>query len=415
MSDLSQLQKRFESFCQQSLNLNMTRGKPSPEQLDLSNGMLTCVNENHIKAYHTDYRNYSVPQLLTGIPEVKELFGKTLQVNPEKIIVGGNASLNLMYDTVVRCLLYTLPGGETPWINQSPIKFLCPVPGYDRHFNICQSLGIEMINIPLTGHGPDMDKVESLVASDPSIKGIWCVPKYSNPTGETYSDEVVERLAAMPTAASDFRIFWDNAYAFHHLYDKQDVLKDILKTCASYGNDDRVFMFASTSKMTFAGGGISFFISNDANLHWFKTIMANQTIGYDKINMLRHVHFLQTPEGIEQLMAKHAAILQPKFDMVDETLSHELGDSGYFASWRKPRGGYFISFDTHPGCAQKIVDKAAQAGVKLTNAGATFPYGKDPDDKNIRIAPSFPAVDDIQKATEILAVVTKLVILTNQS
>lgn len=415
MSDLSQLQKRFESFCQQSLNLNMTRGKPSPEQLDLSNGMLTCVNENHIKAYHTDYRNYSVPQLLTGIPEVKELFGKTLQVDPEKIIVGGNASLNLMYDTVVRCLLYTLPGGETPWINQSPIKFLCPVPGYDRHFNICQSLGIEMINIPLTGHGPDMDKVESLVASDPSIKGIWCVPKYSNPTGETYSDEVVERLAAMPTAASDFRIFWDNAYAFHHLSDKQDVLKDILKTCVSYGNDDRVFMFASTSKMTFAGGGISFFISNDANLHWFKTIMANQTIGYDKINMLRHVHFLQTPEGIEQLMAKHAAILQPKFDMVDETLSHELGDSGYFASWRKPRGGYFISFDTHPGCAQKIVDKAAQAGVKLTNAGATFPYGNDPDDKNIRIAPSFPSVDDIQKATEILAVVTKLVILTNQS
>jgi DNA-binding transcriptional MocR family regulator len=411
MSELTQLKEAYQTYLKANLNLDMTRGKPSSEQLDLSMALLNDVSAKDFGKGAKDYRNYSVPGLLTGLPEMKRLFADVLDVDADQIVVGGNSSLNLMYDTLVRALLHSLPGDVLPWGKSHKIKFLCPVPGYDRHFNICQSLDIEMINVPMIGSGPDMDMVEELVANDPLIKGMWCVPKYSNPTGETYSDETVTRLARMRTAAPDFRVFWDNAYAVHHLTSEHDKLANIFTACKKYGTTDRVFMFASTSKITFAGGGVSVFVSSCKNVTWFTKQMANQTIGYDKINQLRHLNFFENAKGLHQLMDKHAAILSPKFNEVDKVLTHELGKNSQYATWNKPNGGYFISFDTHPGCASKIVKMAADAGVKLTKAGATFPYGKDPHDCNIRIAPSLPSVAEIKQAMEVLSVVTKIVTL----
>ena len=411
VDELSVLRKKYQEYLHMDLNLDMTRGKPGSDQLDLSSEMLNILDYKDFGLGAKDYRNYSVPALLSGIPECKDLFSEMLAIPASQIVIGGNSSLNLMYDTIVRAFLYTMPNGVAPWGKLSKIKFLCPVPGYDRHFNICQSLGIEMVNIPMTNDGPDMEIVEQLVSNDSSIKGMWCVPKYSNPTGVTYSDEVVDRLAAMSVAADDFRIFWDNAYAVHHLNNSHDQLKDIFEAAKNHGNEDRVFMYASTSKVTYAGGGVAALVSSSANLEWFLSQMKNQTIGYDKINQLRHVKFFAKCGGVAQLMESHKKILAPKFNEVDKVLSQELGREGCYANWNNPNGGYFISYDTLPGCAAKIVDMSAKAGVKLTKAGATFPYGVDLEDKNIRIAPSLPSVTEIHNAISILALVTKIVTL----
>ncbi len=412
MSELNTLKKQYNDYLNENLNLDMTRGKPSAQQLDLSNDIMNVLGRSGFCSQDGfDCRNYSTPNLLAGLPEAKTLFAKALGVNdPNNIVVGGNSSLALMYDTVSWAMLHVLPGGTKPWSKQGKIKFLTPVPGYDRHFGICESLGIEMINVPLLGDGPDMDLVEKLVREDDSIKGIWCVPKYSNPSGETYSDETVKRLANLDAKADDFRIFWDNAYAIHDLHGKQDKLADIFSLAHDI-KKNQIFMYASTSKITYAGAGVAVFVGNKANVEWFLNVMKYKTIGYDKINQLRHVEFFENHRSIEAHMQLHSDILSPKFNKVDEVLTRILGTDGEFATWTKPNGGYFISFDTKPGLASKVVKLAAEAGVKLTKAGATFPYGKDPEDKNIRIAPSLPNIQEIEKATEILATVTKMVAL----
>lgn len=410
-SELTQLKARYQSFINQGLKLDMTRGKPCVEQLNLSDELLNNLNHQDVVAA-PDYRNYSPPDLLTGLPEIKALFASVLGIAADQIIVGGNSSLNLMYDTIIKALIYKLPEQSKNWLEQGKIKFLCPTPGYDRHFAICESCGIEMITVPLTGKGPDMDQIENLVANDSSIKGVWCVPKYSNPTGESYSHDTIKRLATMKTAASDFRIFWDNAYAVHHL-DIQDQVEilDILNECNKADNANRVFMFASTSKISYAGAGVAIIAANKGNYDWLVQHLKAQTIGHDKINQLRHLKLLQNKDIFTQHMVKHAAILKPKFDIVNKVLSAELGTNGKFAKWHEPKGGYFISFDSQPGLAKKIVQMAQDAGVKLTNAGATYPYGKDPNDCNIRIAPSLPTVSELTLATEVLAIVTKIATL----
>jgi len=391
---------RYDAFRSQNLNLNMTRGKPSPEQLDLSAPMLRLLGpEDCAAADGTDCRNYGV---LEGLPECRALFGAYLGVEPDEVLIGGNASLNLMWDAIVRAMLKGVPGGSGPW-SREKVKFLCPAPGYDRHFNICQGLDIEMITVPMDGDGPVMERVERLVAEDASIKGMWCVPRYSNPTGITYSDEVVDALARMRCAAPDFRIFWDNAYQGHHLVENPEPLKNILTACKAAGNPDRVLIFGSTSKMTFAGGGVSAMACSRTNLTDTLKHLFNQTIGFDKLNQLRHVRFFRDLDGLERHMARHRALLKPKFDVVDEVLTAELGGSD-LARWTKPDGGYFISLDTRPGLAAEVVRLADEAGVKLTAAGATYPYGHDPDGCNIRIAPSFPSLDRLRTATEVLAV-----------
>ena len=408
---IAQLESHLQTFLKENLSLDMTRGKPCAEQLSLSDELLHNLDHQQVVT-PTDYRNYSIPKLLTGLTEMKTLMAEVLDIQASQIIIGGNSSLNLMYDTIIKALVHPLPSQAQSWSQQGKIKFLCPTPGYDRHFSICQSFGIEMINVPLTGHGPDMDVVEKLVAEDKSIKGMWCVPKYSNPTGESYSDETISRLAQMTTAASDFRIFWDNAYAVHHLdMSNQDHIANILSECDKAANPDRVFMFASTSKITYAGAGVSLVAANENNIKWLTEHLKMQTIGHDKINQLRHLKLLKDKETFLTHMAKHAEILKPKFDIVDHVLTKELGSDGQFATWHKPKGGYFISFNSKAGLAKKIVDLAQQAGVKLTNAGATFPYGKDPQDCNIRIAPSLPSTQELEKATEVLAVITKLATL----
>ncbi|WP_371364649.1 Putative aminotransferase [Sporomusa rhizae] len=403
---LSSLSHSYEEVQAQKLKLDMSRGKPCPEQLDLSAGLMNCLSGADYKAANgTDCRNYGG---LDGIPETKELLAWFLEVRPEEVIVGGNSSLTMMYDLIAKAMLHKIPGSQAPWSKLPQVKFLCPSPGYDRHFAICENLGIEMITINYQSDGPDMDEVEKLVATDPAIKGIWCVPKYSNPTGITYSDAVVKRLAAMPTKATDFRIFWDNAYTVHHLTDTRAPLLNILEACRQAGNPDRVFEFTSTSKISFPGAGIAMLASSEANVNWLKKQINIQTIGPDKLNQLRHVRFFKDQAGIENHMRKHAAILKPKFDLVLEILESKLGDKN-LASWSKPQGGYFISLDTLPGCAQKVVAKAAAAGVMLTPAGATFPYGKDPEDKNIRISPSFPPLSELQQAMELLTLCIELV------
>ncbi|MFG1615237.1 aminotransferase class I/II-fold pyridoxal phosphate-dependent enzyme [Nonomuraea wenchangensis] len=393
-------QRDYDALVQRGLSLDLTRGKPSPRQLDLSDDLLKLPT-SYRAADGTDGRNYGN---LQGLAELRELFAPLLQVPAGQLVVGGNASLALMHDTVVHALLSPVPGAERRWVEEPEITFLCPVPGYDRHFTICERLGIKMVPVPMTADGPDMDVVERLVAGDASVKGMWCVPKYSNPTGAVYSDETVRRLATMPTAAPDFRIFWDNAYAVHHLTDSPVELADLLALAAEAGNPDRVFVYASTSKVTLAGSGVSFFGSSPANVEWFLRNTAKQSIGPDKINQLRHVEFLRDPAGVEAHMRKHAALIGPKFELVDKVLSERLGG---LASWTSPKGGYFISLDV-PHAAE-VVAKAKAAGIALTPAGATHPYGKDPEDRTIRIAPTYPELEELEQAIEGLAVCVRLV------
>ncbi|MDO4454613.1 MAG: aminotransferase [Eubacteriales bacterium] len=403
----SELEARFEEVKAKGLKLDMSRGKPSAAQLDLSMEMMDVLNSSsNLKCEEgIDCRNYGV---LDGIREAKQLLADMMEVSAENVIIYGNSSLNVMFDTVARSMTHGVMG-STPWAKLDKVKFLCPVPGYDRHFAITEYFGIEMINVPMTPAGPDMDMVERLVREDESIKGIWCVPKYSNPQGITYSDETVRRFAQLQPAAKDFRIYWDNAYGIHHLYeDKQDYLPEILLECKKAGNPDMVYKFCSTSKVSFPGSGIAAIAASKDNLINIRKQMTIQTIGHDKLNQLRHVRFYKDIHGMVEHMKKHADILRPKFETVLDVLERELGGLG-IGSWIRPRGGYFISFDALPGCAKAIVAKAKEAGVVMTNAGATFPYGKDPDDSNIRIAPSFPTPEELAMAAEIFVLSVKLV------
>jgi len=387
---LEDSKSRLDKFKHLKLDLNMTRGKPSPEQLDLASPMITILKREDYKADNsTDCRNYGV---LDGLPEAKELFASFMEVTTEKVIIGGNSSLNLMHDNVTQALLKGVPGSEKPWCREDNIKFICPVPGYDRHFNICKHFDIEMVSVPLYEDGPDMDKVEALVQADPTIKGMWCVPKYSNPTGTVYSDDVVERLAKMPTAAPDFRIWWDNAYAVHVISGEPAPIANILTLSEKAGHPNRPLMFGSTSKISFAGAGVAVMAASEENLDAFRTNISMQTIGGDKLNQLRHVYFFKNMAGIHAHMQKHADILRPKFNMVEDVLFRELGETG-LATWTKPQGGYFVSLDTKPGLAKKVVALAKDMGVALTGAGATFPHRADPHDSNIRLAPSLPSVE----------------------
>jgi aspartate/methionine/tyrosine aminotransferase len=396
-----QLEARFAALVAERMSLDMTRGKPCSEQLDLSLDMATILGPQDYKsAGGVDCRNYGG---LDGLPEAKKLFADFFEVLPAEVIVGGNSSLATMHDTVARAVSHGVPGGKGPWGREAPVKFLCPSPGYDRHFTVCEHFGIEMIVVENGPSGLDIAHVERLVAADESIKGIWLVPKYGNPTGLTLSAEVVERLARMPTKAADFRIFWDNAYAVHHLGTEQDALVEILGACKAAGNPDRPFIFGSTSKISLAGAGLSAFAASATNVAWMMNHLQKQTIGPDKMNQLRHLRFFRDMAGVHAHMAKHAQILAPKFSAVDRVLTAHLGGKGV-AEWTSPRGGYFVSIDTLPGCAKRVVAMAAEAGVKFTEAGATFPYGKDPEDRNIRIAPSLPSLPEIEKAMEVLAV-----------
>lgn len=402
-----ELERAFDIVKVKGLKLDMSRGKPSVAQLEMGMGLMDALDSKSCMKTEAgmDTRNYG---LMDGIPEAKKLMADIMQVCPENVIVCGNASLPIMYDTVSRSMTHGVLG-STPWCKLDQVKFLCPAPGYDRHFAITQHFGIEMITIPMTPQGPDMDLVEKYVNEDPAVKGIWCVPKYSNPQGYTYSDETVKRFAALKPAAEDFRIFWDNAYAVHDLYeDRADQLLEILSECEKAGKPDMVYEFASTSKVSFAGAGIAAVAASKANLDFMRQSMTIQTIGYDKVNQLRHVNYFKDVQGIRAQMIKHAQILRPKFEAVLQVLEDELGGLG-IGEWTKPNGGYFISFDAMEGCAREIVAKCKEAGVVLTGAGATFPYGKDPKDRNIRIAPSFPTPEEMAQATDLFVLCVKLV------
>ncbi|MBQ1173022.1 MAG: aminotransferase [Lachnospiraceae bacterium] len=409
--ELLQLKKElalaYEEAKGKGLQLDMSRGKPSASQLNLSMDLLDAVNsQSDCKSENgTDCRNYGV---LDGLWEARVLMAEMMDTKPENVIVFGNASLNIMFDTISRSMIKGVCG-STPWCKLDEVKFLCPVPGYDRHFAITEYFGIDMINIPMTEDGPDMDLVEQYVNNDPAVKGIWCVPKYSNPQGYSYSDETVKRMAALKPAAEDFRIFWDNAYVIHHLYeDNQTEILDIISECEKAGNPDMVYEFASTSKVSFPGSGISAMASSAKNLDFVKKGMTIQTIGHDKINQLRHVKYFKDINGLNAHMMKHANSIRPKFEAVLNTLENELGGLG-IASWTKPLGGYFISFDALEGCAKAIVGKCKEAGVVMTGAGATFPYKKDPKDSNIRIAPTLPTPEELALAAEIFVLCVKLV------
>lgn len=403
----TELEKAYEDAKGKGLKLDMSRGKPSAAQLDMTMPIMDVLNaESDLRTEAgVDCRNYGV---MDGIPEAKALMGAMMGVAPEKVIVCGNASLTIMYNTVSRSVTHGVCG-STPWCKLDKVKFLCPVPGYDRHFAVTEHFGIEMINIPMIPTGPDMDLVEKYVNEDPAVKGIWCVPKYSNPQGITYSDETVKRFAALKPAAEDFRIFWDNAYGIHDLYeDDKDELLDIMAECEKAGNPDMVYIFASTSKVSFSGSGIAAIAASERNLADIRKTMTIQTIGYDKINQLRHVRYFKDINGLRAQMKKEADILRPKFEAVISTLEAELSGLG-IGEWIKPKGGYFISFNTMEGCAKAVVAKCKEAGVVLTGAGATYPYGKDPKDSNIRIAPSFPTPEEMQQATELFVLCVKLV------
>ena len=402
-----QLNKEYEEAKAKELKLDMSRGKPAASQLDMEMDFMNVLNADSILKTEAgvDCRNYGI---MDGIPEARKLIGDVLGVSADNVIVFGNASLNIMYDTVARSEIFGVMG-ETPWCKLDKVKFLCPVPGYDRHFAITEQFGIEMINVPMTEDGPDMDMVEELVNTDPAVKGIWCVPKYSNPQGYTYSDETVKRFAALKPAAKDFRIYWDNAYVIHDLYEeKKDTLLDIISECEKAGNPDMVYEFCSTSKVTFPGSGIAALAASKANLDFIKKFMTIQTIGYDKVNQLRHVRYFKDAEGMKAHMMKHAAIMRPKFEAVFHVLESELNGLG-IGSWTEPKGGYFISFDALEGCAKKIVEKCKEAGVVLTGAGATYPYKKDPKDSNIRLAPSFPTPEELAMATDLFVLCVKIV------
>lgn len=403
------LKAQYKKYQEMDLHLNMARGKPCKEQLDLSMGMMDVLNSNEDLTCEdgTDCRNYGV---LTGIEEAKVLIGDMMENNPDNIIIFGNSSLNVMYDTIARAYTHGIMG-NTPWCKLDKVKWLCPVPGYDRHFGITEHFGMEMIPIPMNENGPDMDLVEKYVSEDPTVKGIWCVPKYSNPTGISYSDEVVCKFARLKPAAADFRIFWDNAYGIHHLYDdadRQDYLVEILAECKKAGNPDMVYKFASTSKITFPGSGLAAMATSLNNLEDITKTMTHQTIGHDKVNQLRHVRFFGDIHGMTEHMKKHAEILRPKFEAVEEIFDTELSGLG-IAKWTIPNGGYFISFDALDGCAKKIVEKAKKAGVLMTDAGATWPYHNDPKDTNIRVAPTYPPLEDLKTAATLFALCVKLV------
>ena len=403
----SELEASYEEKKALNLQLDMSRGKPSPSQLDVSLGLMDALNSNSVLKSEdgTDCRNYGV---LDGIPEAKKLMADMMGTTADHIIIFGNASLTIMYDSISRSYTHGVLG-STPWCKLDKVIFLCPVPGYDRHFAITERFGIEMINVPMTQDGPDMDMVEELVANDDSIKGIWCVPKYSNPQGYCYSDETVRRFANLKPAAKDFRIYWDNAYVIHHLYeDNQVEIPDIISECEKAGNPNLVYEFASTSKVSFPGSGIAAMAASAENLADVKKQMTIQTIGYDKLNQLRHVAYFKNIDGLKAHMKKHADAMRPKFEAVLKVLDEEL-TGAEIGSWVKPLGGYFISFDAMEGCAKKIVAKCKEAGVTLTNAGATFPYGKDPKDSNIRIAPSFPTPEEMAVATDLFVLCVKLV------
>ena len=400
------LNKEYAEAKAKGLALDMSRGKPSAKQLDVSLGLLDTINSSSdLKSLDgTDCRNYGV---LDGIPEAKKLMADMMGTTPDHVIVYGNASLNIMYDQISRAYTHGILG-NTPWCKLDKVKFLCPVPGYDRHFAITERFGIEMINIPMSESGPDMGMVEEYVSKDASVKGIWCVPKYSNPQGYTYSEETVKRMAALKPAAEDFRIFWDNAYVIHDLYDdNKDEIADIISECEKAGNPDMVFEFASTSKVSFPGSGIAALATSANNIADIKKQLTIQTIGHDKLNQLRHVRFFKDINGLKEHMRKHAEFMRPKFEAVESVLEEELGGLG-IGSWTEPKGGYFISFEAMDGCAKAIVAKCKEAGVKLTGAGATFPYGKDPKDSNIRIAPSFPTPEEMKQAADLFVLCVKL-------
>ena len=401
--DQTSLQARFDGFKSQNLNLNMTRGKPSPEQLDLASPMLDVVTSSDFTHDGVDARNYGG---LNGLAAAEALFAEYMEVTPDELLMGDNSSLAMMHDALLRAMFFGTVDSTVPW-QQTDVAFLCPVPGYDRHFAVCELLGIRMIPVPMTAEGPDMIEVEKRVASDANIKGIWCVPKYSNPDGTVYSNVVVDRLASMKTAAPDFRIMWDNAYAVHHLTDNPPELKNLLRACEAAGNSERAYMFGSTSKISLAGAGVAMMAASKRNMQHLKKLRGVQTIGVDKLNQLRHLRFFKDMDGIHAHMRQHAALLKPKFDAVAAVLSRELAEQDV-ATWQKPQGGYFVSIDTQAGLASRVVALADEAGVKLTPAGATYPYKQDPEDKNIRIAPSFPSLDEVQKAMEVVAVAIQL-------
>ena len=391
--------RAYDALVDRGLKLDMTRGKPSPAQLDLSNELLSLPGEGNCWAADgTDCRNYGG---LYGLPELREIFAPLLNVPVDQLIAGDNASLSIMHDTLVFCLLKGTVDSYAPW-GRGPVRFICPVPGYDRHFALCEQFGIEMIPVPLGQQGPDLDQVRELVAEDPAVKGIWVVPTYANPNGAVYTEEVTRALLEMPTAASDFRMFWDNAYAVHHLTDVETPALDVLRMAEVAGNPNRPFLFASTSKITFAGAGVSFFASSPANVAWYVMHLAKRTIGPDKVNHLRHARYLGSPDGVRELMRRHRDILAPKFTQISAILTKRLGEHEV-ATWTTPDGGYFVSLDVADGTAARVVDLARAAGIAMTAAGAAFPYGRDPRDRNIRIAPSFPSAEDVTTAIEGLA------------
>ncbi len=404
--EYSDLAKQFEEIKSRGLNLNMARGKPCKEQLDISLGLLDVINSKSefVGENGFDCRNYGV---LEGIDECRKLFGEILGVDYKNVMVGGSSSLNMMFDTITCMMTTTVVEGCRPWYEVKNRKFLCPVPGYDRHFGITQYYGFEMIPVPMTENGPDMDTVEKLVESDDTIKGIWCVPKYSNPQGITYSDETVRRFAALKPAAKDFRIMWDNAYCIHDINDTPDKLLNIFEECKKTGNEDMPILFCSTSKITFPGAGVAAMAASELNMKAFKERYNYQIISYDKLNMLRHVKFFKDYDGVKAHMQKHKEILKPKFDIVLSTLENNLKSVGV-GSWTNPHGGYFVSVDVMNGTAKRVVTLCKEAGVVLTGAGATYPLGNDPDDKNIRIAPTFPSNDELQKAMEVFCICVKI-------
>lgn len=407
LAEKASLEAEYEKIKAMHLNLDMSRGKPSAEQLDLSMGILDAIDSSTalVSENGMDLRNYGV---LDGIPEAKRLLAEMLGCSENSVIVYGNSSLNVMYDQISRAMVLGICG-NTPWCKLDKVKFLCPVPGYDRHFAITELFGIEMINIPLYPDGPDMDMVEKYVNNDPAVKGIWCVPKYANPTGTSYSDETVLRFARLKPAAPDFRIFWDNAYCVHHLYpDKQDVILNILAECEEAGNPDMVFEFCSTSKVTFPGAGIAALAASPNNIADIKKQLTIQTIGYDKTNQRRHALYFKNFDGIKQHMMKQADIIRPKFEMLDELMTAEIKSRG-IGNWVKPIGGYFICFEALEGCAKEIIAKCKEAGVTMTGAGAPFPYKKDPKDNIIRIAPTYPSLEELRKAAEVFVICVRLV------